>query len=277
MEYRKIINLLGNIPPHQAPRFVTKIWVKIYDESGGTYNVNKEVRFKTPMLRSDLCDYNEAYVVVTGKITVTNQNNTPYDKELALKNNAPFFSCISKINVTLIDYADDLDIIMPMYNLLEHSKNYGKTTGSLWNYYRDEPNSGFNNNNRDRIYYSIKDSESFNYKTNITGKLENNENKLENIEIVVPLRHLSNFFRALDIPLVGCKVSSNLKWSKNCVSITKATRNALAAERDNPAVAKINNPTNAEFSVTDCKFYVPVVTLSSKNENKLLEQLKKSV
>ena len=93
MEYQKIINLLRNILD-QAPKFVTKKWVKIYDESGGTYNVNKEIRFKTPMLRSDLCDYDDAYVIVTGKINVTNPDNNAYDKKLALKNNAPFFSCI---------------------------------------------------------------------------------------------------------------------------------------------------------------------------------------
>ena len=93
------------------------------------------------MLRSDLCYYNDAYIVVTGKITVTNPNNNAYDKKLALKNNAPFFSCISKISGTLIDNVEDLDIVTPMYNLLQYSKNYTKTTGRLWNYYIDEPNS----------------------------------------------------------------------------------------------------------------------------------------
>ena len=89
MEYQKIINLLGNMPD-QAPRYVTKKWVDIYDESGGTCNVNKEVRFKTPQLRNDLCDYNEVYTVVAGKINITNPINNAYDKKSALKNNAPF-------------------------------------------------------------------------------------------------------------------------------------------------------------------------------------------
>ena len=130
------------------------------------------------MLRSDLCDFSDAYIVVTGKIIVAYPNNNAYDKKSAFKNNAPFTSYISKINNTLIDNAEDLDVVMPMYNLIEYSKNYRKTTGSLWNYYRDEPNSGFNNN-RGRINYSIKDSESFNYKISITGKLENdNEEKM---------------------------------------------------------------------------------------------------
>ena len=86
MEYQKIINLSGNIPD-QVLRFVGKKWVEIYNESGGTYNVNKEIRFKTPMLRSDLCDYNDACIVVAGKITVIDPNNNAYDKNLALKNN----------------------------------------------------------------------------------------------------------------------------------------------------------------------------------------------
>ena len=209
MEYQKIINLLGNIPD-QVPGFVTKKWVKIYDQSGGTYNTNKQIRFKTPILRSDLCDYDDAYIVVTGKITVTNPNNAAYDKKLALKNNAPFFSCISKLNGTLIDNAEDLDIVMPMHNLLEYSKNYRKTSGSLWNYYRDEPNSGKEGN----INYSINDSDSFNYKTSITGKLEGNDAEKEDIKTVVPLKFLSNFWRSLRIPLINCEISLDLRWSK---------------------------------------------------------------
>ena len=93
------------------------------------------------MLRSDLCDYSDAYVWVKGKITVTNPNNNAnFDRRLSLKHNAPFISCISKINGELVENAENLDIVMPMYNLLEYSKNYEKTSGSLFNYYRDEPN-----------------------------------------------------------------------------------------------------------------------------------------
>ena len=146
------------------------------------------------MLRSDLCDFSDAFIVVTGKNIVANPNNNAYNKKLAFKSNAPFISYISKINNTLIDNAEDLDVAMPMYNLIEYSKNYRKTTGSLWNYYRDEPNSGFNNN-RDRINYFIKDSESFNYKISITGKLENDD---------------VNFWRTLNIPLINCEVYLDL-------------------------------------------------------------------
>ena len=124
-------------------------------------------RFRTSMLGSDLCDYSDIYIVVKGKIIVTNPDNDAYDKKLAFKNNAPFVSCISKINNTVIDNVEDLDIVMPMYNLSEYSKNYRKITGSFWNYYRDEPNSGADGN----MNYSIKDSKSFNHETSITGKL----------------------------------------------------------------------------------------------------------
>ena len=115
------------------------------------------------MLRSNLCNYSDAYTVVKEEITVTNSNNNAYAKKLAFKDNAPLVSCISKINNTLIDNAEDLDIVMPMYNLIEYNKNYRKTTESLWNYYRDEPNSG----TEGYINYLIKNSKSFDYKTNI--------------------------------------------------------------------------------------------------------------
>ena len=273
MEYQKIINLLGNIPD-KVPSFITKKWIKDFDQSGGTYSTNKQIRFKTPIIRSDLHDYNDAYIVVTGKITVTDPDNNGYDKKLALKNNALFISCISKINGTLVDNAEDLDVAMPLYNLLGYSKNYRKTTEILSNYYRDEPKIGFNNNNRDRINYSVKNSDTFNYKTSITEQSENDDEEKEDIKTVMPLKYFSNFWRTPDIPLINCEVSLDLTWSKNCALTSKATRNALAAEGDNPSVAQINNPRNADFEITECKLYAPVVTLSAENDNKLLEQLK---
>ena len=198
MEYQKITNLLG-ATPNEAPRFITKKWIEVDDQLGNAedrYKPSKQIRFKTSMLRSDLCDFSDAYIVVKGTITVTDPHNDAYDNKLAFENNAAFVSCISKINNTLIDNAEDLDVVKSMYNLLEYSKNYSKTSGRFWNYYRDEPNSGANNN----INYSIKDSKSFDYKTSITGKLEGNNTEKE-VEIVVPLKHLSNFWRTLDMPL----------------------------------------------------------------------------
>ena len=220
------------------------------------------------MLRSDLCDYKDAYIVVKGVINVTNPANDAYDKKLAFKSNAPFISCILKINNTLVANAEDLDIAMPMYNFIEYSKNYRKKTGSLWDYCRDELNSGAVGN----MNYSVKDLKSFTYKTSITGKLENNNAEKENVEIAVPLKFLSNSRRTLDIPLVICEVSLILTLSENFVTTSNATREA-DPDAD-PAVAEINNPTSATFKINDTKLYVPVVILSAENDNKLLEQLK---
>ena len=154
--------------------------------------------------------------------------------------------------------------------MLEYCKNYSKTTGSFWNYYRDEPNSGLGGNNNN-VNYSIKDSKSFDYKTSITGKLENNNTEKE-FEIVVLLKYLRNVWKTLDIPLINCEINLILTWSENCVLTSKATRDA-GPDRD-PAVAAIDNPTNATFQITDTKLYVPVVTLSTENDKKLLEQLR---
>ena len=98
------------------------------------------------MLQSDLYDYSDTYIVVRGTIAVTDPNDDAYDKKLAFKSNAPFISCITKINNTLIDNSEDSDIVMSMYNLIEYSKDYSKTSGSLRNYCRDEPNSGAEGN-----------------------------------------------------------------------------------------------------------------------------------
>ena len=110
MEYQKITNLLDTTLD-EVPRFITKKWVEVHDQSGSAddrYKPNKQIRFKTSMLRSDWCDYSDANIVVKGTITVTRLNSVLYDKKLAFKNNAPFVSCISKINNTLIDNAEDL-------------------------------------------------------------------------------------------------------------------------------------------------------------------------
>ena len=279
MEYQKITNLLGTTLD-EVPRFITKKWVKVYDQSGSAdhkYKPNKQIRFKTSMLRSDLCDYSDAYIVVEGKIALdgaayANKRN----KGTAFKNNAaPFICCISKINNTLIDNAEDVDVVMPMYNLLDCSKSYRKTTGSLWNYYRDEPSDPLS-----------LDSESFKYKTSITGNTYNvsltiigdggnpvpnpdydaNKEGENKTEVVIPLKHLSNFWRLLEIPLVSCEVELILTWSKNCALAD------MAVDADaNPAVV---SPIGLEFQITDTKLYVPVVTLSTKDDNYFLEQLK---
>ena len=212
------------------------------------------------MLRSDLCDFSDSYIVVEGTITVTNPDGAKRNKSVAFKNNAPFINCISKINGVQIDNAEDLDVVMPMYNLLEYSKNYRKTTGSLWNYYRDEPSNPLSSN-----------SESFKYKTNIVGKTPEDNDSLTNAKVVIPLKHLSNFWRSLNIPLINCEVELILTWSKNCVLADMTVR---AAQGDNPAIVA---PTGLEFQITDTKLYIPVVTLSKENDTKILEQLKSTI
>ena len=155
------------------------------------HNVNKEIRNKTPMLRSDICYFSDAYIVMKGVVTVTEPENVKWNKSFAFKNNAPFINSISKINGVQIDNAEDLDVVMSMYNLLECSKNFRKTTGSLWNYYRDEPNNPL-----------FPNSECFKYKTSITGntsKLVNYanydaaKNYRNETEIVVPLKNFLQF------------------------------------------------------------------------------------
>ena len=123
-----------------------KKWIEINGLSSGQYSGNKNIKFKTSTLRSDLCDYSDAYIVVKGRVTVRGNNVNIINKKLTFKKNAPFRSCVSKISNILIDNAEDFDILVPMYNLLEYSDNYSMTSGSLWNDYRDEINDDENEN-----------------------------------------------------------------------------------------------------------------------------------
>ena len=256
MEYQKITNLLDTTSDNE-PRFITKKLVEVHDQSGSAkyrHKPSKQIRLKASMLRSDLCDFSDAYIVVKGTVTLTKTNGTGIiDKRnrfLAFKNNAPFTNCTSKINNVLIDNAEGLGVVTPMYNLLESIKNYKKPTGSLWNYCRDKPN------NPPATDYNA--NESFKYKSSITEKTSNenqedgenteqgNTKTKKNFEIVVPSKHL-----------------------------TQAPRNANP-NADPPVEARerIDVPTNITFKVTNTKLYVPVVTLSTKDGNNFLEQLK---
>ena len=143
MEYQKIANLLDDAS-NQSSKFKTKNWVEKNDESRGTYNVNSQIKFETTMLKSSLRDYSDAYILVKGTITVNNTaaansdaNNT--NKKVIFKNCAPFTNCISEINNTQVDSVKGIDIVMPMYNLIEYSDNYSKTCGSLWQYCKNIP------------------------------------------------------------------------------------------------------------------------------------------
>ena len=258
MEYQKIINLLGNIPD-KVPRYITKTWIQVHDQSGETYNTNKQIRFKTSMLRSDLCDYSDAYIVVKGIVTVSadERDRDELNKQAILENNAPFISCISKINGVLVENVEDLDIVMPMYSLLKYSKNYSKTSASLWNYYRDELTDETNDNNGPNK--NVINWKSFRYKTSIPGSTYNvprritddggnpannlnydqNKRGTREVEIAVPLKHLGNFWNSLNILLINCEVSLALSWSETCVITSMEKRLITAAQGGNPAVILI--------------------------------------
>ena len=239
---------------------------------------NESIRFKT-----NLCDYSDAYILVKGTITVT--GNHPRDRQnrpFILKHNAPFISCITRINGELIEDADDLDIVMPMY---KYSKNYRKTIGSLYNYYRDELTNDGNDNFANR---NVVNSEAFKYKNKITGNTSNvnstilnpagnarinnpnyvaNNSGKKSIELAIALKYLDNFWRALNIPLISCEVSLELKWNKNCI----ITSQQIGVNLDGGNTAA---PTGATFAINDCKLYIPAVTLSKDDEIKLLTNLK---
>ena len=192
-------------------------------------------------MRNDLCDFNDAYIVVTGKATATDtdpdDDTINCDRTIALKNSAPFFNCILKTNSQLIEDAQDLDIVMPMYNSLYYSKNFRKTTGSFWNYYQDMPGFEYaGNNERTRIHYAIRNnySKSFDYKTKLVGSLPVGEDELENIKIVAPLKDLSNFMFNLDFLLINSEIELILKWTENCVLTEKAEKEEKAATQNPP-------------------------------------------
>ena len=198
MEYQKIANLIDDTP-NQPSKFITRNWVEINDESREAYNINSQITFKTTMLKSSLCDYSDAYIHIYAYITISVNNTAAEgaavnnnDRKVIFKNCAPFIKCISEINNTQVDNAKDIDIVIPMYNLIEYSDNYAKTTGSLWQYCKDIPARDANNIIEE--FTGGNTTDSFNFKTKITGQTGNNGKK--DVEIMVPL--LENFRNAFD-------------------------------------------------------------------------------
>ena len=179
MECQKIMNLLGD-ETNQPSKFRTRNWVEINDESRGKYD-NSNIELKTSRIRSNLCDYSEAYILVKGTITVLNIKLL----NIRFINCAPFTNCITEKNNTQVDEAEDTDIVMGTYNLIEYTDAYWKTSGSLWQYYRDDLTLD-NNNNIVDFPANNNNSISFKLKQQITGKTENYGTK--NIEIMVPLK-----------------------------------------------------------------------------------------
>ena len=213
MENQKIINLLDKIDT-DSKHFATKKWYVINDENNTKYGVDKNtgandpdtIKYDTRVLKPNLCDYAEAYILVDGTIRAGNANaNT----KLALKNCAPFTKCNLEINDKHVDTADHFDIVMPMYNLIEYSDNYQDSSATFHQYKRDELQDDLGNN------LATDTSSSFKYKVNLLGNPNIVGNVARrNVKIVAPLKYLSNFFRLLEMLLINCKIKLNLTWKK---------------------------------------------------------------
>ena len=255
MENQKIINLLNKIDT-DSKHFATKEWYMINNENNTNYGVNKDtgannpdtIKCDTRVLKPNLCDYAEAYILVDGTIRGTGGDN---NTRLALKNCAPFTKYNSEINDEHIDTAENLDIVMPMYNLIEYSYNYQDSSATLYQYKRDEPPEA---NAIDDL--TVDNSNSFKYKVSLLGNPVVADNIAKrSVKVVIPLKYLSNFFRSLEMPLINCKIKLNLTWKKECVLSTDAD--------------------NAVFIINDTKMYVPVVTLSKEDNKDFIEQQNK--
>ena len=191
-------------------------------------------------------------------ITVTNTaaadadaNNT--NKKVIFENCAPFTNCISEINNKQVNNAKDTNVIVPLYNLLEYSPAYAKTSGSLWQHCKDI--LAIDNNNAIADFTENNLTDSFNFKVKMTG--QTGDDGIKNVEIIVSLKYVSNFWRTLALPLINSKVNLILTWNASCAIISTNDANQ-----------------NATFAITDTKLYVPVVTLSTQDNAKLSQQLK---
>ena len=255
MENQKIINLLDKIDT-DSKHFATKNWYIINDENNTNYGVDQDtgannpdtIKCNTRVLKPNLCDHAEAYILVDGTIRGTGGNN---NTRLALRSCAPFTKCNLEINDEHVDTAENLDITMPMYNLIEYSDNYQDSSATLYQYKRDEPPE-----NDAVANLTANNSSSLKYKVSLLGNpVAANHIPRINVKVVVPLMCLSNFFRSLEMPLINCKIKLNLTWKKERVLST-----------DNG---------NAVFIIKDTKMYVPVVTLSKEDNTDFIEQQNK--
>ena len=270
METQKIVNLL-NSSENEYSKFATKRWFVIDSESKSGYSHENPIKFLIKSMESSLCDYSGAYTLVTRNITVTRtvalstgslagtqrQRKQPLAAatQAAFKNCAPFKDCRTEINDSFVDYADFINIAMPMYNLIEYSDNYSDTSGSLWGFKRDDITNNANVTNDDN-------TASFKYKANLITNIEADGTK-KGVKIAAPLKYLSNFWRPLEMPLINCRVEFSLKWTENCVLTTaEIGTNGDATGAD-----------GSTFRILDAKLYVSIVTLSAEDNIKLVKQL----
>ena len=216
MENQKIINLL-NKDDTDSKHFATKKWYIINDENHTNYGGHKDtgannpdtIKYNTRVLKPNLSYYADAYILVDGTIRAEGAVNATI---LALKNCAQFEKCNLEINDELVDTAENLDIVMPMYNLIEYSDNYQDSSATLYQYKRDEPPDN-------NVNLTADNPTSFRYKVNLLGNIDAIDPDPArlfrlNVKIVVPLKYLSNFFRSLEMPLINCKIKLNLTWKK---------------------------------------------------------------
>ena len=187
----------------------------INDQNDGQYSRGNDstIKFETKVIKPNLCDYSDAYIFVTEHIKIA---AVPAHTNVAFKNCAPFTRCVTHINNEHVETVENLDIIMPMFNLLEYSDNYADSSGSLYQLKRDE--SPMNHNNC--LNVALDNSTSSKYKASLLEKatdVDGNDRSLKNAKIVVPLKYLSNFFRSLEMPLINCRIHLELNWNNNCV------------------------------------------------------------
>ena len=259
MENQKITNLL-NKDDIDSKHFATKKWYIINDENNTNYGVNKDtgennpdtIKYDTRVLKPNSCDYAEAYILVDGTVRAANAVNAT---RLVLKNCAPFTKCNLDINDEHVDTAENLDIVMPIYSLIEYSDNYQDSSATLYQYKRDEPPEAdavadLTANNSDSLKYKIK---LLGNVTEVAGDAAGVRRL--NVKVIIPLKYLSNFFRSLEMPLINCKIKLILTWKKECVLSTGAGE--------------------AVFIINDTKLYVPDVTLSKEDNKDFIEQQNK--
>ena len=223
-----------NDSSNEESKLATKKWYVIDSQTTkGKYKQGDTIKFETETIKSSLCDYSDAFILVTGNITVAANNDT----DVAFKNCAPFSTCTTKINDVFVDEANHIYIAMPMYNLIEYSDNYSDTSGHLWQFKRDKVAA-----NAD---LSIDNSKSFKYKAVLVGKTTNAVDNTNSSVKKHKNKYLSNFWRSLEMPLINCKVHLQLNWIEDCI---------LSSDGD-----------SVKFKIADAKLHVPIMTLSTKD------------
>ena len=210
METQKLINVLNDSSNEESKFGTKKCYVIISQTTKGKYKQGDTINFETEIIKSSYCDYSDAFMLVTGSITIAVNNDT----DVAFKNLAPFSTCTTKVNDVFVDETNHIYIAMPMYNLIQYSDNYSDASGSLWHFKRGDVPA----NNAD---LTIDNSQTFKYKATLLGKtanaVDNTNSSRKDSKTVVPLKFLSNHWRSLEMPLINCNVYLELNWIKDCI------------------------------------------------------------